>query len=295
MASHPKFWGKPSLELLIIWRLSYEKVNFCFYSIFNYDKLWLPLRNLFIFNIIIFIIFIIRDFNFRKKLRGIWLVGGLASPSINSTIASIDLYDPVEDKWYSTVTNLPKAVSFAAARTELACVEVRDVVYHMGGRTAVTTFSNANDGYSSSLNVLTSTTETVLSAGRAGMTIGSYIQSNGTLRIFIVGGITAITGNSGNYIFNGASSTTMTNLFQYLESPFNGTWNNVSNPYPNSVAFLAGVVKSNIFYCFGGTSSHSANPVNTAYSFNLNNLSGNWSSLATMPTARFGHCAVALD
>jgi hypothetical protein len=50
-----------------------------------------------------------------QKQRGIWIVGGLSGNAIGTTVSQVDLYDPVLDTWYASVTTLPTAVSFAAA------------------------------------------------------------------------------------------------------------------------------------------------------------------------------------
>jgi hypothetical protein len=50
-----------------------------------------------------------------QKQRGIWIVGGLSGSAISNTVGQVDLYDPVLDAWYASVTTLPTAVSFAAA------------------------------------------------------------------------------------------------------------------------------------------------------------------------------------
>ncbi len=48
-----------------------------------------------------------------QKARGIWLLGGLSTNVIGSTIAEVDLYDPVTNAWYPAVTSIPVPVSFA--------------------------------------------------------------------------------------------------------------------------------------------------------------------------------------
>lgn len=48
-----------------------------------------------------------------QKQRGIWIVGGLSGNAIGTTVSQVDLYDPVLDTWYASVTSLPTPVSFA--------------------------------------------------------------------------------------------------------------------------------------------------------------------------------------
>jgi hypothetical protein len=50
-----------------------------------------------------------------QKLRGVWIIGGLSTSSIGSVIGAVDLFDPVLNFWYESVTTLPIPVSFAAA------------------------------------------------------------------------------------------------------------------------------------------------------------------------------------
>jgi len=47
------------------------------------------------------------------RMRGIWLVGGSSSVTTLTPISEVDLYDPVEDKWYENITQLPIPVVFA--------------------------------------------------------------------------------------------------------------------------------------------------------------------------------------
>jgi hypothetical protein len=49
------------------------------------------------------------------KLRGIWMVGGLSGSNHTTAVSAVDLYDPVTNTWYPSVTTLPTPVSFAGA------------------------------------------------------------------------------------------------------------------------------------------------------------------------------------
>jgi len=42
---------------------------------------------------------------YEQKMRGIWIVGGLSTASINSTVAQLDLYDPVTGRWFANVAS----------------------------------------------------------------------------------------------------------------------------------------------------------------------------------------------
>lgn len=48
-----------------------------------------------------------------QKARGIWLLGGISTNVIGSTVAEVDMYDPVLPAWYPAVTSIPTQVSFA--------------------------------------------------------------------------------------------------------------------------------------------------------------------------------------
>jgi hypothetical protein len=55
-----------------------------------------------------------------QKARGIWILGGLSGPAIGSTVATVELFDPVTNNWITpSVTSIPSTggnapVSFAA-------------------------------------------------------------------------------------------------------------------------------------------------------------------------------------
>jgi len=62
--------------------------------------------------------------------RGIWLIGGSSSASTLSPISGVDLYDPVDNKWYEGITQLPKPVMFAGVTPN------NGKIYVIGGMTS---------------------------------------------------------------------------------------------------------------------------------------------------------------
>jgi len=62
--------------------------------------------------------------------RGIWLIGGSSSASTLSPISEVDLYDPVDNKWYEGITQLPKPVMFAGVTAN------NGKIYVIGGMTS---------------------------------------------------------------------------------------------------------------------------------------------------------------
>jgi N-acetylneuraminic acid mutarotase len=327
----------------------------------------------------------------EQRLRGIWIIGGLSTSSIGSVIGAVDLFDPVLNTWYASVTTLPTPVSFAAASSSngnlyviggfdsggnvLSAVQIydvagggwsagtgmpaarantyaatvngriyvlggttlnaatnpytasnttweytpggtwstkatmaasyserlllpfNDVIYHLGGRTAATTVSNAHDGIAVTINGLTGATEVALSSARTGGAAALYAPASGPALMAIVGGFTSLTATSGNFVAQGTTASSPTNLFQYLYYPFTSpaSWQGPAN-YPLTIGFGAAAIYGSRMYVFGGTSlvTAAANGLNNACWFDLSNLGGAWTVAASLPAGRYGHCAVAV-
>jgi N-acetylneuraminic acid mutarotase len=201
------------------------------------------------------------------------------------------IYSVSGDSWTTTTA--------AASRANYSCVDFDSSLYYMGGRSAVATPTNAHDAFNTvALQWTTSVTEVALAANKCGMAIGAYSPANGSSIIATAGGFSLITGTNGNYVFNGTSASNPVNQFYFLNFPFTApaTWDTLTaQPYPLTIGCLSGVVSGNKFYCFGGTSTHNAPPVASAYYFNLDDMGGsNWMPCADMPVARFGHTAVTI-
>jgi len=335
------------------------------------------------------------------KRRGIWIIGGISGPNVNSVISQLDLYDPVTDTWYpdiaSNATGTFTPVSFAAYaayndklyviggfKEDGTCsneVQIYDiannswstgtvitapranihaalyqgviyiiggttgaasatfvaqnttyayniggnawssllapgalanrlsfayggVVYHLGGKSAATTYSNTHEGYVIATNAVTSgSTEVALSAARAGMA-GLLISPSGKQSFMVVvGGISASTGTMWNFINQSTPTATFTNLVQYLHAPFCAprTWMSQTNNFPVSIAFgaLAYSPDTGYIYHFGGTQALGfvASGQASAYKIPLppeppSTWSNTWASISNMPRSRWGHGAV---
>lgn len=59
--------------------------------------------------------------------RGIWILGGIGSDG--NPVAQVDLFDPVDNKWYSNLTSIPTPRSFASI------VSLKGKIYVIGGMT----------------------------------------------------------------------------------------------------------------------------------------------------------------
>jgi len=121
------------------------------------------------------------DPNATVKNRGIWLIGGLDGTTIGSAVAPVDLYDPVTNTWYPSITTLPTPVSFAGYAA------LNGFLYVIGGfEGSAGTALNTVQIYNIASN--TWTTGTPLPAARANI---HAVVGGG--RIFILGGTTGAT------------------------------------------------------------------------------------------------------
>mgnify|MGYP005838232351 CR=1 FL=1 len=342
------------------------------------------------------------------RARGIWMVGGLSGSAINTTVGTIDLYDPVTNTWYPDVAasatgtyvpvsfagyaayngkiyviggfdstgacmnlvqiydtnanswstganNIPAAranvnaavyggriyilggttgaasAAFAAqnstyvyniagdnwttslalgASANRSTLVYGGVVYHFGGKSAATTYLSTHDGYTIADNLVTSgQTEVALSTVRAGMAAVLYAKSGVTPAIILIGGVSASTGTTGNFINQSTTGATLLNIVQYLRYPFvaPSAWLAITSgrEYPTNIAFSAAVIVSvsgtPYIYVFGGTQAlgSSASGQKSVYRVTTPpeppttwDPSPSWASQANMPTGRWGHGAV---
>jgi hypothetical protein len=142
-----------------------------------------------------------------QKLRGIWIIGGLSASgvpatAITSTVAQVDLYDPVADAWYPNVTSLPTPVSFAAA------VSWGGKIYVMGGFDSSGAVQSLTQEYTVSTNSW-ATRSPIGGGGSTRANISSVIINN---KIYVLGGTTAnyntaYAGSTTSYEYNPASDT----------------------------------------------------------------------------------------
>jgi hypothetical protein len=219
--------------------------------------------------------------------------GGNANAGWSGSLTTLE-YVPASDLWntkgnYST-TNY----------SDRLLLPFNDVIYNLGGRmTNGATPTTAHDGFSVSGNTTTGSTEVVLTAARTGAAGVVYTPSIGPAVLAIVGGFSAIGGTTQNYVFQGATTYTPINTFQYLRYPFTApsTWTTGPASYFLPMGFASAALADSRMYVFGGTAgSSSATGINNVYWFDLSNLSaGAWTAAASMPVGRFGHVAVAVQ
>jgi hypothetical protein len=112
-----------------------------------------------------------------KRLRGIYMVGGLAT-GYSSPVAAVDLYDPDTSTWFPSVTTLPTPVSFAGIASEKSKIVV------VGGFDS----TGALPGKTQVYDVLTDTWSNK-TAGPASIRANMGV-SNGNGKIFFLGGTT---------------------------------------------------------------------------------------------------------
>lgn len=145
----------------------------------------------------------------EQKLRGIWMVGGLTGNLHASVIGAVDMYDPVTDLWYTSVTTLPTAVSFAGtASIKISNTDHR--IYVFGGFDNTGAVQSLVQYYTIETN--TWSTGTVIAGG------GGTPRAN----------INAVRLNDKFYIMGGsnsdASSAYTTNTTTYEYNPAGDSW-----------------------------------------------------------------------
>jgi hypothetical protein len=143
------------------------------------------------------------------KMRGIWMVGGLSGNAHTSVVGAVDMYDPVANTWYPSITNLPTPVSFAGA-TSIKISDSDHRIYVFGGFQSDGTVTNSVQYYTIETN--TWATGTPIIAARANI---YAVRLNN--KIYIMGGsnsdaAVAYTSNTTTYEYHpaGDSWTTMT-------------------------------------------------------------------------------------
>jgi hypothetical protein len=195
-------------------------------------------------------------------------------------------------------------VNMAAAGSERFLLPFDDVVYGMGGRTTATAVSATHDGLAVSSSppngVLTTVVEIALTSARTGMCGVLYAQGTAPAVMALVGGFTALTATTGNFVVQNTATSTVLNpsIFQYLYYPFIPplTWQTAANNYPLPIGFGAASLSHADMYVFGGTSNvtAAASGLTNVYRFDLDTIStgGSWTVGASMPVGRYGHAAV---
>ena len=181
--------------------------------------------------------------------------------------------------------------------------------FHFGGKSAATTYLSTHEGYYIPTNQATSgTTEVALSAVRAGISELVYRPSGKTHMFIIIGGVSASTATTGNFINQGTTGGTLVNTVQYLCFPFSApaTWLSITagDEYPFSTAFGAAVATQVsgtwYLYNFGGTQALGASAAGQASLYRVTAPPEppatwdviSWESMTIMPRSRWGHGAV---
>ncbi|MCX7677733.1 MAG: fibronectin type III domain-containing protein [Spirochaetes bacterium] len=228
------------------------------------------------------------EFLFNNKIYILAGTTGNATAAWASS-AGNQIYDIASNSWSSPTAVVP-------ASSERYGVVLEGSCYFMGGRTAAATLTNVVDAFIISLTQLsTGVTEVALPSNRTGQVVALFRKQGYPAMMVTVGGFSAITGTTGNYVFQGATTSTSLNYAGYLVYPFvaPAAWTAFTNQYPLSIGFAAAIVSGDYLYVFGGATSHSSGGVAACYKIDLVSLpSSNWSSVAAMPVARFGHGVV---
>lgn len=199
--------------------------------------------------------------------RGIWLVGGLSGSAITSTVAQIDLYDPVTDTWYpdyavgASGTYVP--VSFASV------TGFEGKIYVIGGFDSGGNVSNLVQIFDIETNSWSSGTSTGFTAVA---NVGSFVWDG---KIIILAGTTGLAGagyvrTNANQIYNINGNNWSTGIAVYQSSSRYG-------------AVLNGVV-----YHGGGRYNNATTLTNThdGYVIATNTLTG--VTEIVLPSARYG-------
>ncbi|TGK42277.1 Kelch repeat-containing protein [Leptospira andrefontaineae] len=191
--------------------------------------------------------------NDPPKTRGIWILGGIGNDGL--PIKEVDLFDPVTDIWYSSITNVPSPRIFASI------VHHKNKIYVIGG------MENVSGTYVSSSKVEVYDPYTNIWETKSSLPSGS---------------IGAVAGSIGGeiYILSGSNSTDMTNgpvfntiLKFYPELGINGQWISFSSASTifNRVDMSGCAINGVIFYTGGRTyNSGSANSSTDGFAASAN-------------------------
>ncbi|PJZ77126.1 Kelch repeat-containing protein [Leptospira neocaledonica] len=173
--------------------------------------------------------------NDPPKTRGIWILGGIGNDGLPTK--EVDLFDPVTDIWYSSITIVPSPRIFASI------VHHKNKIYVIGG------MENISGTYISSSKV---------------EVYDPYADLWETKVSLPSGSIGAVAGSIGDeiYILSGSNSTDMTNgpvfntiLKFYPELGVNGQWVSFSSASTifNRVDMSGCAINGVIFYTGGRT------------------------------------------
>lgn len=202
----------------------------------------------------------------------------------------------------------------ATANSERFSYAYGSTLYGIGGRSSATLVAAlAHEGFVpwvSGAGSITTLTETAMATNRTGVTGVIYDAPDGvTDSVILLGGFSAVTGTTGCFInFPTTASCTASSLVQYLGYPFSApsAWSLATNGIPTGAAGFGAVVVSRAFasariYLFGGTSSIGTSPaVSTVAAWIPPPAppaawNDTWTTVTSMPRARWGHGAVTLN
>jgi N-acetylneuraminic acid mutarotase len=199
--------------------------------------------------------------------RGIWIVGGVGSS--NTPVGQIDLYDPVGDKWYSSVTTIPTPRSYTGV------VALNNKIYVIGGMlldaNGNSTVSNAVEEYSPYPN----TWKTLAS-----------------IPVSIQGALASVSGNSiyliGGSISSSSASAIPNIVYKFTPDAGTGTWVTItSNSTIVARTDLSGCsIDGTIFFNSGRDTTGSPQFTNDAYISSANSTTG--ITEGNFSLARFG-------
>lgn len=191
--------------------------------------------------------------NDPPKTRGIWILGGIGNDGL--PIREVDLFDPVTDIWYSSITTIPSPRIFASI------LHHKNKIYVIGG------MENVSGTYVSSSKV---------------EVYDPYADLWETKSSLPSGSIGAVAGSVGDeiYLLSGSNSTDMTNgpvfntiLKFYPELGTNGQWISYSSASTifSRVDMAGCTINGIIFYTGGRTyNSGSANASTDGFAASAN-------------------------
>ncbi len=142
--------------------------------------------------------------DFPNRTRGIWIIGGIGSDA--RPIAEVDLFDPVEQKWYPSITNLPTARAYASVISHKGKIYVIGGLEKRGASFVVSKKVDVFDPYTDNW-----TQKSDLPTGSQGAIVASIGDD-----IYIIGGTTTTDMTTGTIL------NTVLKLSPSLGA--NGTW-----------------------------------------------------------------------
>lgn len=201
------------------------------------------------------------------KTRGIWIVGGIGAD--RKPVAEIDLYDPVENKWYPAVSRMPTPRAYASV------VNHKGIIFVIGGIIDVSgafVISNKVEAYDPISNTWRSYADLPTNIQGA---VATSVENN----IYVLAGTTTMdmtTGTLTNQVYK---------LFPDIPEGSAGTWvNYTSSTNIYKKIDMSGCTIGGTLFFTGGRFFNSGNPdpssdvyvpsANAVTSFNEPSLTG---------------------